>query len=158
KYKTLKETLASAEQSNTCAAFNEFLERYTPDFELADVPEMEKANGLRTRICQQELRDKEIAELERELRGALSNNECTIYKKLDRERGLNLTTEQAGRLKAAMDQRCASEAKAQTSLRSCLEQLETTGNFCGAPGCYKAFREVLPQEAYFLSHRSESER
>src|SRR5262249_35313365 len=24
--------------------------------------------------------------------------------------------------------------------------------------CYKAFREVLPQEAYFLSHRSESER
>src|SRR6185436_10929198 len=85
RYKAMQQGFTNAEQQKTCAAISSFLELYALDFELADVPEMEKANGLRTKLCQQEARDKEVAALEKDLQSVLSQNDCAAYKKFEKQ-------------------------------------------------------------------------
>jgi len=135
-----------------------FLEKYGLDFDLADTPELEKATGLQTKHCQEEARQKEIAALETELRGALGENDCAAFKKFEAQSGLKLAPDQLTRLTSAMKQRCETEEKAHSTLKTCLEQGEAGGNFCGAANCIKGFKEVLPKESYFAQYRTESQR
>jgi uncharacterized membrane protein len=158
KYKAMQESFARTEQQNNCAAFTRFIEVHATEFELADAPEMEKANALRARLCEQEAREKEIAVLETGLRGVLGENDCAALRRFERQNGARLDGGQSDRLTAASKRRCEQEERATATLRTCLEQSESTGNFCGAAACFSAFRVVLPQDGYFASHRAESQR
>jgi uncharacterized membrane protein len=158
KYKMLQETFGKAEQRNSCAAWTQFLEETTRDFELADAPEIEKANTLRGKRCEQEARERELADLEVSLRSALSENDCATFRRFERENGVRLSPAQSDRLTSALKQRCEQEEKATSRLRSCLDRVENEGNFCGAAACFSAFRGALPQDAYFVPHRAESQR
>src|SRR6185295_9630327 len=131
KQKAMQEAFAAAEQRKSCAVMTAFLEKYGLDFDLADTPELEKATGLQTKHCQEEARQKEIAALETELRSALGENDCAAFKKFEAQSGLKLAPDQLTRLTSAMKQRCETEEKAHSTLKTCLEQGEAGGNFCG---------------------------
>lgn len=158
KYKAMQESFAKAEQRPGCAVMSSFVEQYALDFELADAPEMEKANGLRIRLCEREMRDKEIAIIEASLRDVLGKNDCVMFRAFEKQNALKLTPDQSGRLASAAKPRCEIEQKANAALRSCLNQSETSGNFCGGAACFQTFRSVLPQDTYFTAYRDESQR
>lgn len=158
KYKAMQASFGTAQQQNSCSAMNRFIEQHSLDFELADAPEMEKAAALRTRLCEQEAREQELAALETNLRRTLGENDCAAFRRFERQSGARLSPEQSDRLTSSIKRRCEQEEKATATLRSCLEQVESGGNFCGASACFSAFRNVLPQDTYFAAHRTESQR
>ncbi len=158
KYAAFQESFKQAEQQKTCAAMTRFTEQYGLDFELADAPEMGKANGLRIRICEQEAREKELAALETELHGVIGENDCGAFRAFEKKNGLRLSADQSNRLAAATKQRCGIEDDANAALRTCLDRVESSGEFCGADGCFRAFRTILPQERYFAAYQAESRR
>jgi uncharacterized membrane protein len=158
KHKVLQESFAKAEQQKTCASMTSFIEQYSLDFELSDAPEMEKANVLRTRFCEEEAQDKERAALDAHLRRVISTNDCAEYRAFERQNGVRLGPEQSNLLTTAMKQRCEIEEKANTELRACLERNENAGNFCAAADCFRAFKAVLPQDSYFAPYGAESKR
>jgi uncharacterized membrane protein len=159
-YKAMQQAFATAERPASCASMSEFMDRYTLDYRLFDTPEMEKATGARTRLCEQEARDKEIAVLETGLRGVLGKNDCTTFRNFEKQSGQKLSPNQSGRLDAAMKPRCELEAKANATLRACLDKNDTSGLFCdtGRETCFGAYRQVLREDTYFAAWRAESER
>ncbi|HXO67560.1 MAG TPA: DUF1036 domain-containing protein [Bradyrhizobium sp.] len=158
KIKTMRQEFAKLEQQNNCAAATGFVDRYATDFELADAPELEKANVLRIKLCEQELREKELAALEAGLRDAVAKNDCTTLRSFEKQNTLKLSPDQSSRLAAATKQRCDFEGQAKAALRSCLDRSESSGGFCGGSACFQAFRQALPQDSYFAPERTESQR
>jgi hypothetical protein len=157
KVKIMRQEFAKLEQQNTCAAANSFSDRYATDFELADAPEIEKANVLRIKLCEEEARAKELAALEAGLRNAIVQNDCADFRALEKQFTLKLSPDQSNRLTAASRQRCDFEDRTRATLRSCLEKNETAGNFCGGTACYRSFRDALPDK-YFTPYRSDADR
>jgi uncharacterized membrane protein len=157
KYKMMQLDFAKATEQNNCAAMTGFVDRHATDFDVVDASEMEKANVLRIKLCEQEARDKELAAIEANLRDITARNECSLLREFENKYSTKLSPDQTNRLAQTTKQRCDFEAQVKATLKTCLDRNETAGNFCGGTACYRSFRDALP-ETYFAPYRTDSQR
>ncbi len=148
----------TAERAQSCAAIHAFVDRHGADPDLGHLPEMQKAAGLKVRLCSQEAHKRETASLELKLAEVLREPNCGTLRKLRREDGVRLTVAQSERLDTALTARCALEMKAQTDLRACLDRAEAAGSFCGGAACFQSFQAALRKDIYMEPHRTEKDR
>ncbi len=90
----------AADAAGSCASLTKFVEQYGTDPDLLDVPELEKAAGVRVRLCEKEARERELAALDTRLNAAVSENDCSLFRRLksDTEPRMSASSEGASQL------------------------------------------------------------
>lgn len=142
-YAQMKEDLSKTEQDNTCASYTNFVDRYDQQFDLSQVPEMEKATKFRIKLCEEEKRKQEIASLENELSEVIRKNDCSTFEAFDRQKGQRLDADQTARLSEIKKTRCDTEKAITQALTSCLEHGESSGEFCRASTCFSDYQRAM---------------